>query len=64
MKQPKTFEFPLPLFNLQGGQFAERVEIWKPVAFTENEMKNRGAREYGIIARLAAGVRGEQGVGR
>src|SRR4029077_14247817 len=36
---PAAFEFPLPLFNVQGGKFGERVEIWKPIAFTENEMK-------------------------
>lgn len=56
----KTFEFPLPLFNMQGGQFAERVEIWKPTAFTENELKSRGSRDYGIIARLAPGVTAKQ----
>jgi predicted permease len=57
---PSTFEFPLPLFNMQGGVFADRVDIWKPVAFTENEMKSRGSRDYGIIARLAPGVTASQ----
>ncbi|HJT79745.1 MAG TPA: ABC transporter permease [Chthoniobacterales bacterium] len=57
---PKTFEFPLPLFNVQGGQFAERVDIWVPVGFTENEMKSRGSRDYGIIGRLAPGVTAQQ----
>ena len=57
---PKTFEFPLPLFNVQGGQFAQRVDIWVPVGFTENEMKNRGSRDYGVIARLAPGVTAAQ----
>jgi hypothetical protein len=53
---PPTFEFPLPLFNVQGNQFAERADIWKPVAFTEDEMKARGLRGYSIIARLRSGV--------
>src|SRR5205814_8419512 len=34
---PAKFEFPIPLFNLQGGQFADRVDIWKPVEFSQNE---------------------------
>jgi putative ABC transport system permease protein len=57
---PKAFEFPLPLFNVQGGQFAERVDIWKPIAFTENELKSRGSREYGIIGRLRPDVTAKQ----
>jgi putative ABC transport system permease protein len=51
-----SFEFPIPLFGIQGNQFAERVEIWKPVAFTQNELKSRGNRNYGVIARLRDGV--------
>src|SRR5207244_4373175 len=46
---PASFEFPLPLFNIQGGQFAERADLWKPIAFTEDELKSRGSRSYGII---------------
>ena len=53
---PAAFEFPLPLFNVQGGKFGERVEIWKPIAFTENEMKLRGSRDYSVIARLRNGA--------
>jgi len=53
---PATFEFPLPLFNVQGGHFGERVEIWKPIAFSESEMKLRGSRSYSVIARLRNGV--------
>jgi putative ABC transport system permease protein len=53
---PKSFEFPIPLFNVQGGQFAERVDIWKPVAFTPAELKARYSRSYGIIARLRPDV--------
>ncbi len=53
---PKTFEFPIPLFNVQGGQFAERVDIWKPIAFTAAELKSRGSRSYGVIARLQPGI--------
>ena len=53
---PATFEFPLPLFNVQGGTFAQRVDIWKPIAFTKNELESRGSRSYGIIGRLKRGV--------
>jgi putative ABC transport system permease protein len=57
---PATFEFPLPLFNVQGGTFAERADIWTPVAFTENELKSRGSRSYGVIGRLRPGVTAAQ----
>ena len=53
---PEKFEFPLPLFGVQGGTFAERAEIWKPVAFTKQELESRGSRSYGVIARLKPGV--------
>jgi putative ABC transport system permease protein len=49
---PASFEFPIPLFGIQGNQFAERVDIWKPVAFTPQELKERGSRSYGLITRL------------
>jgi len=52
---PAGFDFPLQLFNLgNGGQFRERAEIWKPLAFTDDEMKMRGSRGYFVIGRLAA----------
>jgi putative ABC transport system permease protein len=57
---PATFEFPLPLFNKQGGTFAERADIWKPIAFTEDELKSRGSRSYGVIGRLRKGVAANQ----
>ena len=54
---PATFDFPLQLFNLgNGGQFGGRAEIWKPLAFTNAEMKQRGSRSYAIIGRLAGGT--------
>jgi putative ABC transport system permease protein len=54
---PATFDFPLQLFNLgNGGQFGGRAEIWKPLAFTDAEMKQRGSRSYAIIGRLAGGT--------
>jgi putative ABC transport system permease protein len=53
---PANFEFPIPIFGLQGNTFADRVDIWKPVAFTKNEMENRGGRSYGMITRLRPGV--------
>ncbi|MGI8821390.1 MAG: ABC transporter permease, partial [Chthoniobacterales bacterium] len=53
---PAKFEFPLPLFGVQGGTFAERADIWKPIAFTAQELKSRGSRNYGVIGRLKPGV--------
>src|SRR5436190_1236339 len=41
---PAKFEFPLPLFGVQGGTFAERADIWKPIAFTKSELESRGSR--------------------
>ncbi|PYJ09357.1 MAG: ABC transporter permease, partial [Verrucomicrobia bacterium] len=53
---PATFEFPLPLFGVQGGTFAERADIWKPIAFTKSELESRGSRSYGVIGRLKPNV--------
>ncbi|MEY2510507.1 MAG: hypothetical protein QOE26_1270 [Verrucomicrobiota bacterium] len=53
---PANFEFPLPLFGVQGGTFAERADMWKPIAFTKSELESRGSRSYGIIGRLKSGV--------
>jgi putative ABC transport system permease protein len=58
---PTGFDFPLQLFNLgNGGQFRERAEIWKPLAFSDEEMKARYRRGYFVIGRLAAGTSAEQ----
>lgn len=57
---PAQFEFPLPLFGVQGGTFAERADIWKPIAFTKNELESRGSRSYGVIGRLKPGVTQKQ----
>jgi putative ABC transport system permease protein len=53
---PANFEFPLPLFGVQGGTFAERADMWKPIAFSKNELESRGSRSYGVIGRLKPGV--------
>ena len=53
---PKQFDFPLPLFNVQGARFASRPDIWKPIAFTKDELEARYSRSYGMIARLKSGV--------
>src|SRR5438477_12388690 len=53
---PAKFEFPIPLFGIQGNQFAERVDIWKPISFTPLELKERGWRSYSLIARLRPDV--------
>jgi len=57
---PAKFEFPIPLFGVQGNQFAERVDIWKPVAFTPTELQDRGNRSYGLITRLRSDVSATQ----
>jgi putative ABC transport system permease protein len=53
---PEGFQFPLPLFNLQGGTFGQKVDLWRPIAFSKTELDNRGSRSYGIIGRLKPGV--------
>ena len=54
---PAGFDFPLQLFNFgNGGSFGGRAEIWKPLAFTDKEMKERGSRSYATIGRLAPGT--------
>nr|MDQ2660054.1 ABC transporter permease [Verrucomicrobiota bacterium] len=53
---PAKFEFPLPIFGIQGGTFGQRVDIWKPLAFGKNDLAQRGSRSNGLIARLKPGV--------
>jgi putative ABC transport system permease protein len=54
---PASFDFPLQLFNLgNGGQFGGRAEIWKPLAFTDDQMKARYSRSFTIVGRLAPGM--------
>lgn len=50
------FQFPLPLFNVQGGTFGQQVDLWKPIAFTKNDLESRGSRSFGIVGRLKPGV--------
>src|SRR3984893_15336065 len=57
---PAKFELPIPLFGIQGNQFAERVDIWKPVAFTSQELKDRGNRSYAMITRLKPAISPKQ----
>lgn len=58
---PATFDFPLQLFNLgSGGQFGGRADIWKPLAFTDDEMKARGSRGFFVVGRLASGTSAAQ----
>jgi putative ABC transport system permease protein len=53
---PAAFDFPLQLFNLgNGGQFGGRAEIWKPLAFTDDQMKARYSRSFWVVGRLAQG---------
>jgi putative ABC transport system permease protein len=53
---PEQFDFPLPLFNVQGARFTSRADIWKPIAFTKDELAARYSRSYGVIARLRPAI--------
>src|SRR3954453_23263384 len=53
---PEAFQFPLPLFGIQGGTFRQKGDIWKPIAFSKTELENRGSRSYAIIGRPKPGV--------
>jgi len=53
---PEQFDFPLPLFNVQGARFASRADIWKPIAFTKDELAARYSRSYSVIARLLPAI--------
>ena len=53
---PEQFDFPVPLFNVQGARFASRADIWKPTAFTKDELAARYSRSYAVIARLRPGI--------
>jgi putative ABC transport system permease protein len=57
---PRKFDFPLPLFNVQGSRFASRPDIWKPMAFSNDELSARYSRSYGVIGRLRRGVSSAQ----
>jgi putative ABC transport system permease protein len=58
---PASFDFPLQFFNLgSGGQFGGRAEIWKPLAFNDDQMKARFSRSFWIVGRLAPGTSAAQ----
>ena len=60
-RMPAAFDFPLQLFNLgNGGSFGGRAEIWKPLAFTDEQMKARSNRGFWIVGRLAPGTSAAQ----
>jgi putative ABC transport system permease protein len=53
---PEAFQFPIPIFNIQGGIFGGQVDIWKPIAFSKDHLESRGLRSYSVIARLKPNV--------
>src|SRR5947199_1195718 len=58
---PAGFDFPLKLFNLgSGSEFGGRAEIWKPLAFTDDQMKVRSSRSFWMVGRLAPGTSAAQ----
>src|SRR5438093_12510243 len=58
---PASVDFPLQLFNLgNGGQFGGRADIWKPLAFTDDQMKARYSRGFFVVGRLGPGTSAAQ----
>lgn len=53
---PEKFEFPIQLFNVGAASFTERVDLWRPLAFTPQQLKNRGSRGLLLVARLKSGA--------
>jgi putative ABC transport system permease protein len=53
---PEAFQFPIPLFNIQGGIFGRQVDIWKPIAFSKDDLESRAERSFSVIARLKPNV--------
>ena len=36
---PARFEFPIPLFGIQGAQFGEQADIWKPIVSVHQDAR-------------------------
>jgi putative ABC transport system permease protein len=49
---PQGFKFPGGENMLSGLQFSPKTELWEPMAFTEEELSNRGTHNLAVIARL------------
>ena len=49
---PQGFKFPGGENMLPGLQFSPKTELWEPMAFTDEELSNRGTHNLAVIARL------------
>jgi putative ABC transport system permease protein len=57
---PSEFRFPMSLFGIKGMNYTQPPELWRPAAFTDRQLKQRGNRAYGLLGRLKPGVSLEQ----
>lgn len=57
---PPEFRFPMSLFGIKGMTYTQPPELWRPAAFTDRQLKQRGNRTYGLLGRLKPGVTIEQ----
>ncbi|HEX8144775.1 MAG TPA: ABC transporter permease [Pyrinomonadaceae bacterium] len=53
---PPGFKFPGGENMLSGLQFSPKTELWEPMAFTDEELANRGTHNLAVIARLRPGA--------
>jgi len=53
---PPSFQFPMSLFGIKGVTFTQPAELWTPVAFSADRLKERGNRSLGVLGRLKPGV--------
>jgi predicted permease len=53
---PPSFQFPMSLFGIKGVTFTQPAELWTPVAFSADRLKERANRSLGLIGRLKPGV--------
>lgn len=53
---PRSFLFPVGRQLHQYMPLGPRVDIWKPMAFSKDEVTSEGSWNYGVIARITAGT--------
>src|SRR5262249_27196203 len=53
---PQGFRFPSGANMPSGLGFSERVEMWEPLAFSDQQLANRGTHNLAVVARIKPGV--------
>ncbi|MBO0725779.1 MAG: ABC transporter permease [Blastocatellia bacterium] len=53
---PPSFQFPMSLFGIKGVTFTQPAELWTPVTFSADSLKERASRSLCVIGRLKPGV--------